>query len=139
MKLVFKRPRYDPLAVRLRQLTPGRIRQAAAGAIRDTLETLIDERFEARAAPDGNAWAPRVPPTGTWPLLERTGRMRKRYHVGATATGVRVENSQDYAKYHQTGTPRMVARPVLPTGDRLPTEWRDRIDEAVAAELERIR
>jgi phage gpG-like protein len=137
--VIFKRPRHDPLAVRLRQLTPGRIRQAAAGAIRDQVELLIDERFEKRAAPDGTKWAPRKPPTGTWPLLERTGRMRRDYHVTATATGIQVTNNRDYAKFHQTGTVYMAARPVLPTTGQLPGEWRRRIDEAVAAELERIR
>ena len=75
----------------MRQLTPGRIRQAAAGAVRDTVEILIDERFDERSDPDGNRWAPRKQPTGTWPLLERSGKMRKSYHVGATTTGVKVE------------------------------------------------
>lgn len=136
--LKFKRPRFDPLAVRLRQLTPGRIRQAAAGAIRDELEQLIDERFEARAAPNGAPWEPRKPPTGTWPLLERTGRMRRDYHITPTTAGVTVTNNRPYAGYHQTGTVYMPARKVLPDGD-LPANWRARIDAAVARELERIR
>lgn len=135
--LRFKRPRFDPLAVRLRQLTPGRIRQAAAGAIRDTVEILIDERFEARAAPDGARWDARKPPTGTWPLLEKSGRMRKEYHISATATGVAVTSNTPYAGFHQTGTKNMPARRVLPEAG-LPQTWRDQIDEAVAAELERI-
>lgn len=138
MPLLFKRPRFDPLAVKMRQLTPGRIRQAAAGAIRDTVEELIDERFEDRAAPDGTLWEPRKPPTGTWPILEKSGRMRKSYHVSATTTGVSVTNNTQYAGFHQTGTSRMPARPVTPNG-ALPSEWRDRIDQAVAAELERIK
>jgi phage gpG-like protein len=135
--LKFKRPRFDPLAVRLRALHSGRIRQAAAGAIRDTLEVLIDERFEARAAPSGARWETRKPPTGTWPILEKTGRMRKSYHVAATATGVTITNNVPYAGFHQTGTKNMVARKVLPDAG-LPQAWRDRIDEAVATELERI-
>jgi phage gpG-like protein len=134
---VFKAPRYDPLAVRLRQATAGRLRQASAGAVRDTLEQLIDERFEARAAPDGSAWAPRKPPTGTWPILEKTGRMRRDYHVTATTTGVTVQNNRPYAGFHQTGTVYMPARPVLPNGP-LPSDWRDRIDAAITAELQRI-
>lgn len=135
--LKFRRPRFDPLAVKLRQLTPGRIRQAAAGAIRDTVEILIDERFEARADPSGARWEARKPPTGTWPLLEKSGRMRKSYHVTATAAGVSVANTVPYAGFHQTGTGNMVARKVLPDAG-LPQVWRDRIDEAVATELERI-
>lgn len=135
--LKFRLPRFDPLAVRLRQLTSGRIRQAAAGAIRDTVEILIDERFEARAAPSGARWETRKPPTGSWPLLEKSGRMRKEYHVTATAAGVTVTNKVPYAGFHQTGTKNMVARKVLPDAG-LPPAWRDRIDSAVAAELERI-
>ena len=65
--------------------------------------------------------------------------MRKSYHVGATTTGVKVENSQPYAKVHQTGRANMLARPVLPNGNRMPEDWRDQIDEAVADELERIK
>ncbi len=135
--LKFKRPRFDPLAVKLRQLTAGRVRQAAAGAIRDTVEILIDERFDARAAPSGARWETRKPPTGSWPLLEKSGRMRKEYNVSATVTGVSVTNNTPYAGFHQTGTKNRVARKVLPDGD-LPTDWRARIDEAVVAELERI-
>jgi hypothetical protein len=136
--LSWKRPRFDPLAVKLRQLTPGRIRQAAAGAIRDQVEILIDERFDARADPSGAPWEARKPPTGTWPLLEKSGKMRKSYHVGATTTGVSVTNSRPYAGYHQTGTANMVARKVLPDAGPLPAEWAGRIDAAVSAELERI-
>jgi phage gpG-like protein len=135
--LKWKRPRFDPLAVRLRQLTPGRIRMAAAGAIRDTVEILVDERFDARADTAGVPWAPRKPPTGTWPILEKSGRMRKSYHVTANTTGVSVTNSKPYAGYHQTGTERMVARKVLPDGP-LPADWAGRIDAAVTTELERI-
>jgi phage gpG-like protein len=138
LTLLFKRPRFDPLAVKMRQLTPGRIRQAAAGAVRDTVELLVDERFEERAEPNRSAWEPRKPPTGTWPILEKTGRMRKSYRVTATTTGVKVENSTKYAGYHETGTANMVARPVLPDGN-LPADWRARIDAAVATELERIK
>ena len=138
MPLLFKRPRFDPLAVKMRQLTTGRIRQAAAGAIRDTVEELVDERFEERAEPSGSAWEPRKPPTGTWPILEKSGRMRKSYHVTATTTGIKVENSTKYAGYHQTGTANMPARPVLPEGN-LPADWRSRIDAAVASELERVK
>jgi phage gpG-like protein len=135
--LQFKVPRYDPLAVKMRQLASGRWRKTVAGAIRDEVEQLIDEQFDRRAAPDGTAWEPRKPPTGTWPLLEKTGRMRRSYHVVATTTGIRVTNSRDYAGYHQTGTIYMPARKVLPDGP-LPADWRARLDAAIIAELDRI-
>jgi hypothetical protein len=49
-----------------------------------------------------------------------------------------VTSNTPYAGYHQTGTKNMAARKVLPDAG-LPQVWRDRIDAAVAAELERIR
>lgn len=139
MALIFKRPRFDPLAVKLRQLASGVVRQAAAGAIRDTIEEQIDRRFNERADPDGVPWAPRKEPTGAWPLLEKTGRMRNDYHVAATTTGVSVTNNRPYAKVHQTGRGNMPARPVLPPDGKLPEEWREEIDAAIKAELERIK
>lgn len=110
---------------------------AAAGAIRDTVEILIDERFDARADPSGQPWEVRKPPTGSWPILEKSGKMRKSYHVAATATGVAVTNPLPYAGVHQKGRGNMPARKVLPDGP-FTADWAGRIDAAVDAELERI-
>ena len=63
-------------------------------------------------------WAPRRPPTGSWPLLNKTGRM-----FGSTsfrASGpmefyARVGVS--YGKYLQYGTSKMVARRWLGLGE----------------------
>jgi phage gpG-like protein len=134
----FVQPRYAPGPRRLRELKRGDIRRAAAVGIRDALTNLIDERFDDRAAPTGTPWAPRKPPTGAWPILEKTGRMRKSFKVIATSAQVTVTNATEYLKFHQTGTSRMVARPALPTGPDLPPEWERRIDSAVSNAIDRF-
>jgi phage gpG-like protein len=133
----FVQPRFAPGPRRLRELQRGDIRRAAATAIEAALTNLVDERFQDRAAPNGTPWAPRKPPTGSWPILEKTGRMRRSFKVVATAAQVKVLNDTEYLKFHQTGTSKMVARPVLPTGD-MPPEWDRRVDAAVSNAIDRF-
>jgi hypothetical protein len=136
MPIKLIQPRYSGLPRALRQLPRGKVRAVAARAIEREVVQLIDERFVARAAPDATPWAPRKQPTGTWPLLEKTGKMRRGFKVMASATQLKVTQTQDYLKYHQKGTERMVARPVFPDAG-LPAEWTGRIDAAVARALGR--
>lgn len=133
----FVQPRYGAVPRRLRELKRGDIRRAAAVGAVSALENLIDERFQDRAAPGGTPWAPRKPPTGTWPILEKTGRMRRSFKVMATSAQLKVLNSTEYLKFHQTGTSRMVARPVLPNGE-LPPDWERRIDAAMSDAIDRF-
>lgn len=137
MGFKFVQPRFGPVPRRLRELKRGDIRAAAARGAVSALENLIDERFEDRAAPNGTPWAPRKPPTGTWPILEKTGRMRGSFKVLATAAQLKVLNDTDYLTFHQTGTSRMVARPVLPKGP-LPPDWQRRIDSAMSNAIGRF-
>ena len=137
MGFKFVQPRYGAVPRRLRELKRGDIRAAAARGAVAALENLIDERFEARADPSGSPWAPRKPPTGSWPILERTGKMRRGFKVIATAAQMKVLNDRPYLQYHQTGTSRMVARPVLPNGD-MPPEWERRIDSAMSNAIDRF-
>lgn len=137
MGFKFVQPRYSDIPRRLRELKRGDIRRAASVAVGAAVENLIDEQFEARAAPTGTPWAPRKPPTGSWPLLEKTGRMRKAFKVRATSAQLTVTNSTEYLQYHQSGTSRMVARPVLPEGP-MPDGWTRRIDTAVSDAVDRF-
>lgn len=137
MPLILKRPRFDPLAVKMRKVARGLHRQAVAGAIRDEIEKMIDSQFDQRRSPEGRPWAPRKPPTGSWPLLQKTGKMRRDYHVVAKTTGVTVTNNRPYASYHQTGTRYMPARKVAPDG-ALPASWSRPIDAAVATALDKL-
>lgn len=93
----------------------------------DVLAPAIARRFEAH----GPGWAPLSPNYAAWKalhfpgkgLLERTGAMRAtftdRSRFGSSATTVTESSltidpkSTPYWKYHQQGTPRMPARPIL--------------------------
>lgn len=119
---------------KLRLFASGRARELAANATADALLDLVDEGFERRADPYGNPWAPRKPPTGPWPLLEKTRAMRTNYFALVNGGRVTLTNDLAYPGYHQTGTSRMVARKTVPDGP-LPSAWEARIDEAVTDAL----
>ena len=136
MGFKFVQPRFGPVPRRLRELKRGDVRRAASKAIVSAVEDLIQNQFDERRAPNGSAWAPRKPPTGSWPLLERSGAMRRGFKVIATSAQLQIHNSTDYLKYHQNGTAKMVARPVLP-GSGLTPDWQDYIDASVASALEK--
>jgi len=86
---------------------------------------LIDNQFTMRSAPQGGRWKKRVPPTGTWPLLQKTGKLRAGWRVGAAVRlRVDVTQSQFYWRFLQGGTRIMVARRMLPMhGKPLPPRW----------------
>ena len=89
----------------------------------------ITAEFAQEADPAGNPWARRKPPTGSWPILRKTGRMYG--SVTARPLPSAAEFTVDTpAEFHQGGTRRMVARPLLPKG-KLPEPWRVAIGEAV--------
>lgn len=94
--------------------------------------------FENEADPSGNPWAKRVPPTGSWPILTKTGKMRGSRTAKAFPSAAEFTVNTP-AEYHQGGTRRMVARPILPAGS-LPEPWRVAIEKAVHERLrERLR
>lgn len=79
-------------------------------------DRISDDKFD----PDGQEWAP-------WStsyadslqgvsLLERTGRMRKSFRSKSSSKSVSIRNIAPYAKFHQGGTKKMPARPILGWG-----------------------
>ncbi len=98
-------------------------------AVAEGGEAAITAEFAKEADPAGNPWARRKPPTGSWPILRKTGKMYG--SVTARALPSAAEFTVDTpAEFHQGGTSRMVARTVLPKGT-LPEPWRVAIGEAV--------
>jgi hypothetical protein len=96
------------------------------------VELVLKEQFDTGSGPDGNAWAALKPSTiasgRTPPPLTKTRKMRN----SATASpikGVRVRIAKP-AGFHQDGTSRMAARPMVPTGNTLPTRWKSAVSEA---------
>lgn len=122
----------------------GRGLQRAKEEIADTVQNLIAEGFERERAPTGNKWAPRVPPTGQWKLLQLTRRMFGSFLVKVSGSRIKVSNSavseqgRPYPLFHQRGTRKMVARKMVP--DRgLPSRWRSQLNKTVKSALERLR
>lgn len=72
----------------------------------------VRQNFELEGRPV--PWAPRKEPTGSWPLLDKTGRLKLSIdYMVLSGTEVRVDHNTDYGDYLDEGTSRMVARPFL--------------------------
>lgn len=52
-----------------------RVPQAMQEAV-VTVQESFRKRFDSQSAPDGSAWPARKPPTGGWPLLNKTGALK---------------------------------------------------------------
>jgi hypothetical protein len=103
---------------------PSRIASTAAPAI----AALIDQGFAAGRDPYGQAWAKLRPSTVARgrrpPPLTDTGTMRRGVSVRPMAgAGIAVSFASDIPSiFHQYGTRKMAARPMLPRG-AFPATW----------------
>lgn len=96
-------------------------------------EAALASEFAAQKGPEGSPWAKRVPPTGSWPILRKTGRMFGS-RTADPGQSEAVFSMASPAEFHQHGTRRMVARPILPSRE-LPPLWREAIAKAVRARI----
>lgn len=94
-----------------------------------------DENFGKQATREGAAWAPRKPPAGNWPILNKTGALRaaatgqgpgaiqevtdRSATVGVDASVVIHGGGVHAAGFHQSGTARMPARPFIGASDAI--------------------
>ena len=89
---------------------------------RKQLQTIVEdynrENWASQTDPvDGSSWAPRKPPTGGWPLLNRTGKM-----FGSTkfkTPGKMLFSASvgvNYGGFHMSGTSKMPQRRWLGIG-----------------------
>jgi hypothetical protein len=107
------------------RVKPVEIYQRAAPEI----ERLITEQFWAGTDPFGNPWATLVR-TGEQSHLIDTGALLSSVHITGQSDGLGFEMDY-YGGYHQTGTSRMVARPILPLAGDYPDSW----DNTIANEM----
>jgi hypothetical protein len=84
---------------------------------------LVAEGFSREADPFGNRWAPKKRDDGRRILRGETNRLIQFRKQFVNQHGFRVTSLAPYARYHQSGTRRMVARPMVPRGNRLPAKW----------------
>lgn len=98
-------------------ITSTRLRQElAAEALRQH-----QQRFGRREAPDGTPWPRRRAPTGSHPLLEETGELRRSIRATPIDDGVAVRAERpvggvDVAAVHQYGSERIPQRQFLGFG-----------------------
>lgn len=102
------------LVVNLRQ-APRIIQQAAAAEIKREIEKQIADEFATSTDPYGKAWKP---PKDGGKTMDRTGKLKSGFRVNVVSNGlgfsVQITNSQDYAKWLQSGTTKMDARKMVP-------------------------
>ena len=98
-----------------------------AMALQPELQTLSDRPWQRRATPDGAPWAARKRPV-LHPILERTGRLRTSVRSRVVGSTIVTSVSPFYARMHQQGTRKMVARPFFPA-TALPAAWRVRLEK----------
>lgn len=67
--------------------------------------------------------------------LERTGRLRRGFSSDANQTSVIVENKVSYGRFHQYGTSRMKARPIMHIDKKLEDNIVDIFKEGLARKL----
>jgi phage gpG-like protein len=120
-------------AAKLRR-SPAVVREAVTEMATEALR-LVQESFDKEQSPDGRKWRPTK--AGNRPILVRTGRLRGGFTVSRGALGFTIINRVGYAVYHQGGTRRMVARPMLPKQGRLPAGWQRSINGKARAVFRR--
>lgn len=107
----------------------------ASREVAKELTTLLQQEFKQGTDPYGKRWAPLKPSTlksGRHPPpLTATGALRD----GTKATpmvgaGVQIEVGEPYGVFHQYGTYKMAARPILPSGV-MPKAWTAIVKAAV--------
>ena len=66
----------------------------------------------------GNAWTPRKEPSGSWPLLKKSGKMlgSTRFKADAKPMLFKATTNVSYGSFHQDGTSRMPQRRWLGLG-----------------------
>lgn len=101
---------------------------AMADAATEAADAQLARQYRTETGPSGAKWAPKKRPNGK-PTLEASGDMKAGTKAERGPGPTVLLSVPDPAQYHQSGTSRMVARPILPNGS-LEGEWQEAIDEA---------
>lgn len=65
----------------------------------------VDANYATRGSLFGEPWPSRKTPK-PWPLLEKTGRMRRSFNQRLGRNYVEISNPTEYFKFHQSNKPR---------------------------------
>lgn len=118
----------EAFAERLKTLGSSAGHEAMSAAVAEGVEESLAEEFASAADPSGDAWAPRIADF-PWPMLDKEGDLKGSGHALPSPSGIgALVFFDDFkATFFQTGTKRMVARPLLPTDGTIPAPWLDKI------------
>lgn len=101
---------------------------------------MAQEEFMTSRDPYGSAWAPLKRPRrgglGAGPLLA-TGKTKGRIRSRLFADGFFLVSPTPQSVYHQGGTRRMVARPILPDARGIPSDWLNLFDRIASNAIDR--
>lgn len=119
--------RLGALIANLESLASGgsaRVSEAAAKAV----ERVLEKQYTEGKGPDGQGWKAKA--DGQPSLLQESGRMRAGTQAVAGVKGITVRIPKP-GGFHQGGTVKMPARPLVPSGDALPPAWEKPIADAI--------
>lgn len=102
---------------------------AVAAKLEPAIKQVVEAQYDQGKGPDGEKWADKA--DGSPSNLQKSGAMRSGSQVIAGVKGVSVRIPKP-GGFHQGGTSRMPARPLVPDGDQLPPEWERAAQEAAA-------
>lgn len=120
--------RLGTLIAQVRTIASPQFHDKLRASLAYAAEQEIIQGFDRSADPYGNRWAPlkaeKGRRAGGQPLVD-SGKLRASYAARQTGTGFEVHSRTSYAGYHQYGTKRIPARPMVPNRrDDLGPYWR---------------
>ena len=86
-----------------------------APAFSDIAEMMLESHnanFKAQGTRFGSQWPPRAH-VYPWPILEKTGKMKKSFTATSNATEAVIANSTKYYRFHHLGTRRLPQRNLI--------------------------
>lgn len=101
--------------------------EVVAEKLEPKLQAVLEAEYEQGRGPDGQTWAP-LKADGSASHLQESGAMRAGTQVVRGVKGVSVRVPKP-GGFHQDGTSRMTARPLVPSGDTLPESWAKAAEE----------
>jgi hypothetical protein len=121
----------DELVAKLERLATKGYDDAKAEAER-AVQSIVDAQYQAGIGPSGEPWADKV--DGTASFLRKSGEMARESKAIRGVSGIDVKIPSP-GGFHQSGTKKMQARPLVPDEGTLPTSWEQPIEEAVTRVL----
>lgn len=115
------------------------VRFEIADDMSDVALGLVAEGFGRQSDPYGRRWKPKRRADGRPTLRGKTGKLVQWRKAFVNQHGYRITSQAPYAKFHQSGTTRMVARKMTPdTGRPLPQRWVKALREPYLARMNKL-